>query len=103
MAIGQGKPGNVIHHSDQGTLYISLAFSGRGVGSLFGEFLFPRAREGAVLGSRRAVCGGHVRPESCGQAIVTRARGRQPDRSFFRCACRADPVFASASSIQTGA
>ena len=29
MAIGQRKPRNVIHHSDQGTQYTSLAFGGR--------------------------------------------------------------------------
>jgi len=29
MAIGQRKPSNVIHHSDQGTQYTSLAFGGR--------------------------------------------------------------------------
>jgi len=29
MAIGQRRPGNVIHHSDQGTQYTSLAFGGR--------------------------------------------------------------------------
>jgi hypothetical protein len=29
MAIGQRKPINVIHHSDQGTQYTSLAFGGR--------------------------------------------------------------------------
>src|SRR5947207_14654482 len=29
MAIGQRKPSNVIHHSDQGSQYTSLAFSGR--------------------------------------------------------------------------
>ena len=29
MAIGQRKPSNVIHHSDQGSQYTSLAFGGR--------------------------------------------------------------------------
>jgi putative transposase len=29
MAIGQRRPGNVIHHSDQGAQYTSLAFGGR--------------------------------------------------------------------------
>src|SRR5262249_40158031 len=29
MAIGQRKPSNVIHYSDQGTQYTSLAFGGR--------------------------------------------------------------------------
>jgi putative transposase len=29
MAIGQRRPGNVIHHSDQGSQYTSLAFGGR--------------------------------------------------------------------------
>jgi putative transposase len=29
MAVGQRRPGNVIHHSDQGSQYTSLAFGGR--------------------------------------------------------------------------
>jgi putative transposase len=29
MAIGQRRPGDVIHHSDQGSQYTSLAFGGR--------------------------------------------------------------------------
>ena len=29
MAIGQRKPHNVIHHSDQGSQYTALAFGGR--------------------------------------------------------------------------
>jgi putative transposase len=52
MAIGQRRPGDVIHHSDQGSQYMSLAFGGR----------LPGGGSAAISGiGRRCLRQRHVR------------------------------------------
>ena len=112
MAIGQRKPSNVIHHSDQGTQYTSLAFGGRcreagvrpSMGSVSGTpttTLCARASSPPWNASCWHAAGSHRRPRPGWQSSVTSRGGTIPPvaipasaiypQSPTRCRCSGKP------------
>jgi putative transposase len=69
MAVGQRRPHNVIHHSDQGSQYTSLAFGGRcreiGVRPSMGSVGAPTTMPCAKVSSRRSSASSSLAESSC--------------------------------------